>query len=90
MFFKRFPARQSEKQRQFILPKLFNHMNEIFIDSLYDKFANYSKNKGFIICACDGSIMDLPNVILTRKEFQNNEKNSIKTQNQLEQECLAS
>ena len=53
-------------------------MNEVFIDSLYDKFANYSKNKGFIICACDGSIMDLPNVILTRKEFPNNEKTQLK------------
>lgn len=66
------------KQRQFILPELFININEVFIDKLYNKFENYSKNKGFIICACDGSIMDLPNVILTRKEFPNYENTLLK------------
>lgn len=57
------------KQRIFISPQLFIDMNEAFIDRLYSEFKNFSKQKDYIICACDGSIMDLPNVILTRKEF---------------------
>lgn len=57
------------KQRIFISPQLFIDMNESFIDRLYSKFKNFSKQKDYIICACDGSIMDLPNVILTRKQF---------------------
>lgn len=57
------------KQRIYILPQLFIDMNESFIDQIYSKYKNYSKIKDYIVCACDGSIMDLPNVILTRKQF---------------------
>lgn len=53
----------------FIDYKVVIDMYECFIDELYIKFLGFSKFKGYIVSACDGSIVDLPNVTLTREEF---------------------
>lgn len=57
------------KQRMYISPKLFMDMSECFIDKLYGKYKGFSKFKGYIVCACDGSIFDLPNTPTTKKAF---------------------
>ena len=57
------------KQRMYISSKLFLDMSECFIDKLYGKYKGFSKFKGYIICACDGSIFDLPNTPTTKKAF---------------------
>ena len=66
------------KQRMFIDPKVFIDMNESFIDQLYGKYSGFSKFKGYIVSACDGSIIDLPNVTLTREEFPVGDENLLK------------
>ena len=66
------------KQRMFIDPKVFIDMYECFIDELYNKFPGFSKFKGYIVSACDGSIVDLPNVTLTREEFPVGDENLLK------------
>ena len=62
----------------FIDPKVFIDMYECFIDELYSKFSGFSKFQGYIIGACDGSIVDLPNVTLTREEFPVGDENLLK------------
>lgn len=57
------------KQRMFLKPKLYKDMTNFFIDKLYGEFKGFSKFKGYIICACDGSIFSLPINKITRKEF---------------------
>ena len=57
------------KQRMYICSKLFLDMSESFINELYAEFRGFSKFKGYIICACDGSIFDLPNTPTTKKAF---------------------
>ena len=44
-------------------------MSECFIDKLYGKYKGFSKFKGYIICACDGSIFDLPNTPTPKKHL---------------------
>lgn len=57
------------KQRMYIDSNMFLDMSECFINKLYGKFKGFSKFKGHIICACDGSIFDLPNTPTTKKAF---------------------
>ena len=57
------------KQRMYISSKLFIDMFEYFIDKLYGKYKGFSKFKEYIVCACDGSIFDLPNTPTTKKAF---------------------
>lgn len=57
------------KQRAFIQPELFITLYKRFIDFLYGEHKHFSEFKGYIVGACDGSIFDLPNVTLTRREF---------------------
>ena len=64
------------KQRIYIKPKLFENLYKHFINLIYRDHPNFSKIKGYIVCACDSSIFDLPNVTLTRFEF-NIEENTI-------------
>lgn len=63
------------KQRMYLDYHVFIDMYESFIDGLYQRFRGFSKFKGYIICACDGSIFDLPNVTLTREQFPDDDKN---------------
>ena len=53
-------------------------MNELFIDKLYDLYSGFSKFKGYVVCACDGSIVDLPIVTLTREEFPVGDENLLR------------
>ena len=76
--FKTISSQAIGKQRMFIDPKVFIDMYECFIDQLYGKFSGFSKFKGYLICACDGSIVDLPNVTLTRYEFPLGDENLLK------------
>lgn len=62
----------------FIDPKAFIDMYECFIDELYSKFSGFSKFQGYIIGACDRSIVNLPNVTLTREEFPVGDENLLK------------
>ena len=57
------------RQRIFIKPDLFIKTYKKFIDLIYKKHKYFSEIKGYIVVACDGSIFDLPNVTLTRREF---------------------
>lgn len=38
---------------------------KILFDNIYNKYSGFSKLKGYIVSACDGSIVDIPNVTLT-------------------------
>ena len=76
--FKTISSQGIGKQRMFIDPKVFIDMNESFIDQLYGKYSGFSKFKGYIVSACDGSIIDLPNVTLTREEFPVGDENLLK------------
>ena len=76
--FKTISSQGIGKQRMFIDPKVFIDMYECFIDELYSKFSGFSKFQGYIIGACDGSIVDLPNVTLTREEFPVGDENLLK------------
>lgn len=66
------------KQRMYTDPKVFIDMNELFIDKLYDLYSGFSKFKGYVVCACDGSIVDLPIVTLTREEFPVGDENLLR------------
>jgi len=76
--FKTISSQAIGKQRMFINPNVFIDMYECFIDQLYGKFSGFSKFKGYFVCACDGSIVDLPNVTLTRNEFPLGDENLLK------------
>ena len=76
--FKTISSQGIGKQRMYIDPKVFIDMYESFIDKLYDTYSGFSKFKGYIVCACDGSIVDLPNVTLTREEFPVGDENLLK------------
>lgn len=76
--FKTITSQAIGKQRMYIDPKAFIDMHEHFIDELYGNFRGFSKFNGYIVCACDGSIVDLPNVTLTREEFPLGDENLLK------------
>lgn len=57
------------KQRMFLKPELYKDLTDSFIDKLYGEFKGFSKFKGYVVCACDGSIFSLPITKTTRKEF---------------------
>ena len=77
-FFKKFKKKKYEtvssqaigKQRIYIKPELFEKIYKSFINLIYKRHRNFSRMKDYIVCACDGSIFDLPNVTLTREEFK--------------------
>ena len=58
------------KQRIYISPQMFIDMSEEFIDKLYGEFKGFSKFKGYIIGACDGSICQFPNNPTTKEAFR--------------------
>ena len=53
----------------FLKPKLYKDLTNFFIDKLYGEFKGFSKFKGYIVCAYDGSIFNLPINKTTKKEF---------------------
>ena len=80
-FFKVFKGKKYEtishqaigKQRIFIKPELFINIYKKFIDLIYKENKHFSEIKGYIVAACDSSIFDLPNVTLTRRDFNIND-----------------
>ena len=48
---------------------MFIKIYKSFIDKIYSENKYFSTVKGYIIVACDGSIFDLPNITLTRRDF---------------------
>lgn len=76
-FFKVFKGKKYEtishqaigQQRIFIKPELFIKIYKKFIDLIYKEHKHFSEIKGYIVVACDSSIFDLPNVTLTRRNF---------------------
>ena len=76
-FFKVFKGKKYEtishqaigKQRIYIKPELFINIYKKFIDQIYKEHKHLSEIKGYIVAACDSSIFDLPNVTLTRIDF---------------------
>ena len=77
------------KQRMFIDPQAFIDMNKDFIDNIHNKYSGFSKLKGYIVSACDGSIVDIPNVTLTRIQFPVGDEGLLKEKKELEQESHA-
>lgn len=85
-FFKLFKGKKYEtmshqaigKQRVFIKPDLFINIYKKFIDQIYKKHKHFSEINGYIVVACDGSIFNLPNVTLTRREFNVKDHTKIK------------
>ena len=57
------------KQRTYIDSKLFEDTSESFINKLYKKFKGFSRIKGYIVGACDGSIFILPNTPTPNKKI---------------------
>ena len=68
------------KQRVFIKPELFIMIYKRFINKIYRENKHFSDFKGYIVCACDGSIFDLPNVTLTHQEFNIKDKSLFENQ----------
>ena len=57
------------KQRMYIDSELFEDASESFINELYKEFKGFSKIKGYIVGACDGSIFSLPNTPTPNKKI---------------------
>ena len=69
----------SEKM-QFIDPQVYIDMNDVSVMDLYEESREMGSFKDFIVCAIDGSVVELPNDKITRKEFEISE-NGEPTQN---------
>ena len=67
------------KQKIYIKPKLFQDLYKRFISLIYRYTHNFSKIKGYIVCAYLSCIFDLPNVTLTRSEFNIKKDTPFKT-----------
>ena len=57
------------KQRRKLNPDVFKEMNKIYLNDFYTEEKYVEKEKGYIICAIDGSKDEIPNTIKNRKEF---------------------
>jgi hypothetical protein len=57
-------------RRQYIDPRAYRDMNNDLMRDIYTYSPDLETFKGFYVCAIDGSIIDIPNVKLTREEFE--------------------
>lgn len=57
------------KQRQYILPDVFTCISDEFVDHIYQDFPCLFNTRGYLVVACDGSQIDLPNHPQVRQEF---------------------
>ena len=55
---------------QYIDPRVYIDMNDTAIKQLYDNIEEMTSFKDFVVCAVDASIIEIPNVPLTREEFE--------------------
>lgn len=67
------------KQREKLNPEVFEFLNNESMKLFYNKYKNEVKTyKGYILTAEDGSDFEIPNTILTRKEFESKNSRSTK------------
>ncbi|MCC7553897.1 MAG: hypothetical protein KO202_05315 [Methanobacteriaceae archaeon] len=51
-----------------------NQRNEDYTDGIYKDYEDSNKFKGYLILACDGSIINLPNTKINKERIQCSEK----------------
>lgn len=57
------------KQRRILNPDVFKEMKKIYLKDFYSKPKYIKKKKGYILCAIDGSKIEIPNTPLNRDTF---------------------
>lgn len=57
------------KQRRILNPEVFKEMNTIYLSDFYTRSKEIKKEKGYILCAIDGSKIEIPNTPQNRKIF---------------------
>lgn len=61
------------KQRRNLNPDVFKEMNILYLKDFYEKPKYIKKKKGYILCAIDGSKIEIPNTPKNRKVFGSEE-----------------
>ena len=57
------------QQRKKVSPQAFKHLNKDYIQNSYRDEEDYRRHKGYIICAIDGTDLEIPDVEEMRKEY---------------------
>ena len=57
------------KQRRNLNPNVFKEMKKIYLQDFYERPKYIKKKNGYILCAIDGSKMEIPNTELNREIF---------------------
>lgn len=57
------------KQRRILNPDIFKEMKNLYLKDFYSKPKYIKKKNGYILCAIDGSKIEIPNTPLNRKIF---------------------
>jgi len=57
------------KQRRNLNPDVFKEMNRLYLKDFYEKPKYIRKKKGYILCAIDGSKIEIPNTQKNREVF---------------------
>lgn len=57
------------KQRRILNPNVFKEMKNLYLKDFYSKPKYIKKKNGYILCAIDGSKMEIPNTPLNREKF---------------------
>lgn len=59
------------KQRRILNPDVFKEMKNLYLKDFYSKPKYIKKKNGYILCAIDGSKIEIPNTPLNRETFGN-------------------
>lgn len=59
------------KHRRILNPDVFKEMKNIYLKDFYSRPKYIKKKNGYILCAIDGSKIEIPNTPLNRKTFGN-------------------
>lgn len=57
------------KQRRILNPDVFKEMKNLYLKDFYSKPKFIKKKNGYILCAIDGSKIEIPNTLLNRETF---------------------
>ena len=78
------------KQRGYLSPQVYKDINKDYINEIYNNYEKLKKINDYIVLACDGSIIDIPNTNITRDEFNIPEENPIegKKQSRARASCI--
>ena len=57
------------KQRRILNPDIFKEMKNLYLKDFYSKPRYIKKKNGYILCAIDGSKIEIPNTPLNREIF---------------------